>query len=57
MVKTFTRLAATPDREPPASTAPARLVGARDGEGEGEGREKRKRKITEKVRQECLAGP
>ena len=53
--ETEVQVPATPDREPPASTAPARLVGARDGdgdgEGEGEGRGKRKRKMTEKVRQ------
>ena len=54
--ETEVQVPATPDREPPASTAPARLVGARDGEGEGEGRGKRKRKMTEKVRQARLAG-
>ena len=37
---------ATPSREPPPSTAPARL-----GEGEGEGRGKRKCKATLKARQ------
>ena len=41
---------ATPEREPPASTAPARL------EGEDEGRGKRKRKVTDAYRQARQAG-
>lgn len=39
----------TPEQEPPASTAPARLAG-------GEGRAKRKRKMTEAYRQARQAG-
>ena len=39
----------TPEREPPASTAPARLVSEGGSEG-GEGRGKRERKMTEAYR-------
>ena len=46
---------ATPEREPPASTAPARLVGVqRDGESEGTG--KRKHKTTDAYREARQAG-
>ena len=38
---------ATPEQEPPVSTAPARLVGAQEAEGRG----KRKRRVTEAYRQ------
>jgi hypothetical protein len=46
---------ATPEREPPTSTAPARLIRSqRDGEGEGRG--KRKHKATDAYREARQAG-
>ena len=48
---------ATPEREPPASAAPARSVGAQhDGEGEGESSGKRKHKTTDAYREARQAG-
>ena len=46
---------ATPEQKPPASTAPARLVGEQGG-AEGKGRSKRKRKVTEAYREARQAG-
>ena len=43
---------ATPEQEPPVSTAPARLAGAQEAEGRGE----RKRRVTEAYRQARQAG-
>jgi hypothetical protein len=42
----------TPEQEPPVSTAPARLAGAREAESRG----KRKRRVTEAYRQVRQAG-